>query len=253
MTSFLVAAIHLLSLVLGVTALVRRAAAIEVVRTTRDEAQLGRVFFWDNVYGGVAVVWLGSGVYRAFGGLEKGAAYYLGNHVFWLKMLALVALLGAEAFIAVRLVRYRIEKSKKQPLDWKPLDGLSRLHRVEWALILVMVVSAVFMARGVGTVPKKKSLEAAPAAVSAEELRLGAKIYRNHCASCHQADGRGFGGKVAANFIDDPTRLAKSDEALLESIAHGVPNTAMIGFEGRLEINERRAVLGYVRESFGKK
>ena len=252
MTSSIVAAIHVLSLVLGVTALVRRAAAIEVVRSTRDEAQLSRVFLWDNVYGGVAVVWLGSGLYRAFGGLEKGAAYYLGNHVFWLKMLALVVLLAAEAFIAVRLVRYRIERSKKQPLDLTPLEALLRLHRVEWALVLVIVISAVFMARGIGFGPKKNA-RSTPSSVSAEELKLGSKIYRAHCASCHQADGRGLGGKVAANFVDDPTRLAKSDEVLLESIAHGVPNTAMIGFEGRLDAEERKAVLGYVRDSFSKK
>jgi hypothetical protein len=50
------------------------------------------------VWGIAAVLWIGTGLVRAFGGLEKGSAYYLHNHLFWTKMglLGLILVLRAE-------------------------------------------------------------------------------------------------------------------------------------------------------------
>jgi mono/diheme cytochrome c family protein len=68
---------------------------------------------------------------------------------------------------------------------------------------------------------------------------------------CHQADGRGYAGKVAADFVADRSRLAKSDAALAQSIAHGVPGTLMRGFGKELGEGDIRDVLFYIRQSFG--
>ncbi|MES2692381.1 MAG: hypothetical protein V4773_02835, partial [Verrucomicrobiota bacterium] len=49
-------------------------------------------------------------------------------------------------------------------------------------------------------------------APTAAQIAAGEKIYRLYCVACHQPDGRGLpvpGG--AANFVDDKSRLAKSD------------------------------------------
>jgi len=38
------------------------------------------VFHADNWYGVAAILWVVTGLLRAYGGLEKGSAYYLENH-----------------------------------------------------------------------------------------------------------------------------------------------------------------------------
>lgn len=80
----------------------------------------------------------------------------------------------------------------------------------------------------------------------------GKATYEGLCLACHQADGKGLNGTLAANFVDDPSRLAKSDEALLDSIANGVDGTTMIAWEGQLNDAQMRDVLAYIRREFGK-
>jgi caa(3)-type oxidase subunit IV len=81
----------------------------------------------------------------------------------------------------------------------------------------------------------------------------GAAVYKTYCVACHQADGRGMGGMLAADFIGDPTRLAKSDEQLLTSIRDGV--TGKIGvmppWGSALSETQQREALSYVRSQFG--
>jgi putative membrane protein len=51
------------------------------------------------------VLWIGTGLVRAFGGYEKGAFYYLHNHLFWAKMGLLAAIShGSASFQAVLVV-----------------------------------------------------------------------------------------------------------------------------------------------------
>jgi mono/diheme cytochrome c family protein len=55
----------------------------------------------------------------------------------------------------------------------------------------------------------------------------------------------------AANFVDDRTRLAKSDAELLAVIEHGLEAKAMPAFGAILSLDQRRAALAYVRATFG--
>ncbi len=89
--------------------------------------------------------------------------------------------------------------------------------------------------------------ELAPAALVAE----GKKVYALFCAACHQPDGRGMKGG-AANFVDDKSRLAKSDEQLLKSIAQGVETKGMPAFGSTLPKGQQKAVLAYLRAAFGE-
>jgi putative membrane protein len=246
MLSTVVAAVHLLALVFGVAALLLRAKALNAAEDTQGAH---RVLSWDNLYGLVALFWIGSGLYRAFGGLEKGTDYYLANHVFWLKLLLVVALFAVELPQMITFIRWRIRLGKKLTLDLTNKAKLIRLHWIEFCLIPLIVVCATFMARGVGSV-RKTAPPTQPVADSAAITR-GAELYRSQCATCHQLDGRGFKGKLAADFIADKRRLAKPDEMLLKSIAMGVPGTAMIGFSGRLSEAQMRDVLAFIRASFG--
>jgi putative membrane protein len=240
------AVVHLLSLALGMLALNSRSRAL--VAAERNE-QLKPVFFWDAVYGAVAIAWLGSGLWRAFGGIEKGTDYYLANHAFWTKMLLLAALLAVESVLAVTFVRWRILVKKGETVSLANKARLVRLHHVEVWLVLGMVVMAALMARGVGVV-KPKTNGAGPN-VSGVDLALGESVYRRYCVTCHQVDGRGLDGKLAADFRTSE-RLEKSDAALAASVANGVPGTAMAAFRGELGDDEIRSVVAYVRKTYGK-
>ena len=83
-------------------------------------------------------------------------------------------------------------------------------------------------------------------------IASGEKTYRLYCVACHQPDGHGIPGG-AANFVDDKTRLAKSDAELLKSIANGIDAKGMPTFEAILSVPQRRAVLAYIRATFGTK
>jgi len=102
---------------------------------------------------------------------------------------------------------------------------------------------------------------------AAEEkaFKLGREIYFRdaHCATCHQADGKGiqniYPPLAKSNWLDDDERLTK---ILLKGLwgpitvngqhfdpTKGVP--PMMGFGGLLNDEEAAAVLSYVRLSFG--
>jgi mono/diheme cytochrome c family protein/glucose/arabinose dehydrogenase len=78
----------------------------------------------------------------------------------------------------------------------------------------------------------------------------GEKVYRMFCIACHQADGRGI-PNGPANFVDDKSRLAKPDDQLLQIISAGNENKGMPPFGSSLTTGQRRAVLAYIRATFG--
>lgn len=233
--SLLLAVIHLVALALGVCVLVLRAKALAAAAT---ELELKPVFLWDNLYAAVALFWLGSGLFRAFGGFEKGTDYYLGNHVFWTKMLLLLVVLGAEAVLMVTFIRFRVRVAKRVPVSLERKAALVRLHWVELWSIVGMVLCAVVMARGIGVVRSARANESPG---------RGAAVYRERCVSCHQLDGRGLGGQLAPDFVAEPYRLAKSDAELSESVRRGVPGTTMRAFGSELTDADITAVVAYVR------
>jgi len=85
---WLLAAVHLLALGVGLGAVWARGRALQA---PLDVPALRRVFYADTWWGIAAVLWIGTGLLRAFGGYEKGAFYYLHNHFFWAKMGLLAA------------------------------------------------------------------------------------------------------------------------------------------------------------------
>ena len=90
-----------------------------------------------------------------------------------------------------------------------------------------------------------------PAAAGPGDAAAGEAVYKANCTACHQADGTGMGGALGADFVNDKARLAKTDAALLGSIADGVPGTTMIAWKSSLSETQRRDVLAYIRATFG--
>lgn len=81
----------------------------------------------------------------------------------------------------------------------------------------------------------------------------GAKVYAKVCIACHQKDGKGMGGMLAANFVDEKERLQKPDSVLLNSIAEGKKGkkAVMPPHKDVLSEQERKDALAYVRKTFG--
>lgn len=242
----LVAIIHLICLPLGVVALMQRAKALTLAEHPQ---QLNRVFYWDNWYGIVALFWIGSGLYRAFGGVDKGTDYYLSNHAFWTKMLLAVILLGAESVPMSTFIRMRVRLAKGLPVSLDRKRVLLLHHWIEVWVIVGMVAMAVLMARGVGAVAPKRIAQTTLAA-SHPDLDQGAAIYGRRCVACHGTDGSGNGGRLAPNLTLSSSRLAKPDDQLFRSVSEGVPASSMRGFANELNSDEIRNVIAYLRHRF---
>jgi putative membrane protein len=147
MLSAIVSALHLLALALGLPAIFLRGRAL---KGRLDGNGLRRLFAADNVWGIAAALWLATGLLRAFGGLEKGSAFYLGSSLFWLKMALFGLVVGLEIRPMVTLIRWRRALGRGAAVDTSSAGALYQLNHVELALVVVIVFVAAFMARGFG-------------------------------------------------------------------------------------------------------
>jgi putative membrane protein len=102
----------------------------------------------DNAWGIATLLWIASGLLRAFGGLEKGSAYYLHNHFFWLKMTCFALIFVLELWPMIRLIQVRIRK--EESLSVPLMQRFATISFVQVGLLLAMVLCASLMARGYG-------------------------------------------------------------------------------------------------------
>src|SRR3989337_1783594 len=86
--AWLLAFAHLLALGIGLGAIWTRA---RVLSGALDRYRLEQVFRADTLWGVAAALWITTGLVRAFGGIEKGAVYYLHSSAFLAKMALLAA------------------------------------------------------------------------------------------------------------------------------------------------------------------
>ncbi len=147
MVRWLFAAAHLLALGVGLGSIWARARALQ---GQLDPAGLRRVFYADSWWGVSAILWIGTGLVRAFGGLEKGSDYYLHNHIFWGKMVLLGLILVLEIQPMIALVRWRIQVQRGQPVDTRLAGRFARISYLQAGIIVLMVLAATALARGYG-------------------------------------------------------------------------------------------------------
>jgi mono/diheme cytochrome c family protein len=204
----------------------------------------------DNGNGIGSVFLFGAGAWRLFGELEKPLAFYTANPIFWTKMGALGVMVALEMYPQYVVFPWHIRYSRKKPIEPKPgqFERMFRLCSLQLPCIVVVIVCAALMSRGIGL-----PTPAAPPAAAANATHPGASVYATYCTTCHQADGRGLGGRAAGDFAGNPAILAQSDEALLGTIARG--KTGAIGtmpaWGAVLTEQQRRDVLAYIRLTFG--
>ena len=143
------AALHLLALGIGLGAVWARSRALRSPLSNRENLQ--RVFLSDGLWGAAAFLWITTGLWRFLGGLEKGTAYYLGNHVFLTKMGLLALVLALEVKPMVTLIRWRRNAAAGVPGDFSAAERMAKISVVQAWLIVLMVFAATAMARGLGS------------------------------------------------------------------------------------------------------
>ena len=141
------AAAHLLTFGLGLVAILSRSRAL---RETTRPTDLKKVFAADNLWGLAALLWLGTGLARVFGEMEKGSAYYGANWVFWLKMVLFGLIFVLEIWPMTTLIRWRIQTARRQEPNLAPAQTFANIGRIQAVLLVLIVLAATAMARGYG-------------------------------------------------------------------------------------------------------
>jgi putative membrane protein len=144
---WLFAAVHLLALGIGLGAVWARARAL---RGPLERAGLAQVFVADNWWAAAAALWVSTGLVRLVSSLEKGSAYYLHNSYFLIKMSLFVLVLVLEVTPIVTLIRWRAAVRRGATPDLGRAAVLSRISAAQALIVVVMVLGATAMARGLG-------------------------------------------------------------------------------------------------------
>src|SRR5215510_9720261 len=147
MPSAIVGALHLLALAIGLPGVALRGRALA---GPLDGPGLRRLFAADTWWGVAALVWITTGLARAFGGLEKGTQFYLASPLFWVKMALLGGIILLEIWPMTTFIRWRLAVSRGEKPDVRRVRLLWIVNHVEMLLAIAMIFVASFMARGFG-------------------------------------------------------------------------------------------------------
>jgi len=145
--SYILATLHILTFGLGFYAIWSRANALKKLK---DDSGLNEVFKADNLWGLAAFLWIATGLWRTFGGLEKGSYYYLHSNTFIAKMTLFLLVFIIEIKPMVTLIRWRNRRRKNETIDFSSARLLARLSHIELGLVAIIVFLATAMARGLG-------------------------------------------------------------------------------------------------------
>ncbi|MEB2652465.1 DUF2214 family protein [Pseudomonas siliginis] len=147
LSQWILAAVHLFAFALAFWAVLTRGTVFSQLSAGTGEVK--RVLLADNLWGLSALTLLITGAMRAFGGYEKGSDYYLHQPLFHLKMTLLVLILLVELAPMITLIKWRIASSRGVAPDAGRAKLYARISHVEALLLILMMVAATGMARGV--------------------------------------------------------------------------------------------------------
>jgi putative membrane protein len=149
MLAALLSALHLLTLGIGLAAVFSRGRALRALREGREPSlALRHVLSADSVWGVAAGLWLGTGLVRLFGELDKTLDFYLYNGFFWIKMGLFAAIFVLESAPMTTFLGWRITLRKGGVPDTGALTHLVRINDLETALVVLIPFVAAAMARG---------------------------------------------------------------------------------------------------------
>jgi putative membrane protein len=145
---WLLAAVHLLALGIGLGAVWARARSLG--GRELDLGAVRRVLTADAWWGVAALLWVATGLVRLLAGTEKPTGYYLHNHAFWAKMALFIAILLLEIRPIVTFGRWRAAVRRGELPSVVPAAALARVSYIQAVLTVLMVLAATAMARGLG-------------------------------------------------------------------------------------------------------
>ncbi len=146
MLSAVVSSLHVLALAIGLPSVWWRGRAL---KGRLDTEGLRQLFVADSLWGIAALLWIVTGLLRAFGGLEKGTEFYLHSPLFWVKMALFACVLMLEIWPMLTFIRWRGQLRRGQAPDTSRARTFYVLNHVEMGIVVVMVFVASLMARGI--------------------------------------------------------------------------------------------------------
>ena len=144
-TGALLSAIHVLTLALGLGAVVMRGRALA---RPLDEAGWQRLLAADNLWGIAAGLWIASGFARVFFG-GKETSFYWHNGFFWIKLALFGLVFALELLPMMTFIRVRSARRRRTALPGFSVEAYRRINSAEIVLVVAIVFAAAFMARGV--------------------------------------------------------------------------------------------------------
>lgn len=145
-------AFHVLAVALALGSVFARGLRLRELRRDPSDARAReRLLRADNVWGVSALLFLATGLPRAFGRLEKTPDFYLRNGFFWVKMSLFAVVLLLEILPMVTFLRWRMAAFRKSAPGGEggtALSTLIALNDAEVAIVCVIPFAAALMARG---------------------------------------------------------------------------------------------------------
>jgi putative membrane protein len=146
--------LHLIALGIGLWAVLARGEALsKAARELPGTDSLRRAFRADAHWGIAALLWVSTGLWRYLASTEKSTDYYNSNHVFLTKMTLFVVVVLLEIRPMMTLIRWRaaVGREAGAGIDAGRARKLATISYIQGAVVVVIVFTAVAMARGYGT------------------------------------------------------------------------------------------------------
>ena len=145
---WLLAFLHLTALAIGAGGIWSRTVALRV--ETFDAPAIRRVLRADTFWGVAALLWLATGLLRVFGPYEKGTAYYAHHPLFMAKMATFLIIVALEIRPMLTFIRWRRQLATGEPIDTSTTPVLNRISFWQSHLLVLMILFATAVARGIG-------------------------------------------------------------------------------------------------------
>ena len=75
----------------------------------------------------------------------------------------------------------------------------------------------------------------------------GADLFKQKCAMCHGADGKGYPALKTPDFTDPKVQASLTDKEITDVIKKGKPGTAMPAFGEKLSEDQIKSLVTYLR------
>jgi len=118
------------------------------------------------------------------------------------------------------------------------------------ALVMAMMTGTGSAVLGAQAAKKKAAAKASGPAPTAAETASAEDIYKTKCAVCHTVDGNSPIPQM--NFADGEWKHGAAIRDVMNTIANGIPGTAMMSFKTQFSEGEISALARKVR-TFDKK